>query len=93
MCKHVTWHIIFLLLFKLFFPNVWQVPVSVCSESCPLGTRKAVQQGRPICCFDCIQCPPGEISNKTGNVCLIAILTLAVHQKRIKWKRFTIILI
>jgi len=65
----------------------------VCSESCPLGTRKAVQQGRPICCFDCIQCPPGEISNKTGNVCLIAILTLAVHQKRIKWKRFTIILI
>nr|XP_055030601.1 extracellular calcium-sensing receptor-like [Misgurnus anguillicaudatus] len=41
------------------------VPVSVCSESCPPGTRKAVQQGRPICCYDCIQCPPGEISNTT----------------------------
>ncbi|XDV29282.1 hypothetical protein PO909_032419 [Leuciscus waleckii] len=41
------------------------VPVSVCSESCPLGTREAVQQGRPICCFDCIPCPPGEISNTT----------------------------
>ncbi|RXN33007.1 extracellular calcium-sensing receptor-like protein [Labeo rohita] len=48
------------------FPQcVWQVPVSVGSESCPLGTRKAVQKGRPICCFYCIPCPPGEISNTT----------------------------
>ncbi|XP_065134792.2 extracellular calcium-sensing receptor [Paramisgurnus dabryanus] len=44
------------------------VPVSVCSESCPPGTRKAAQIGRPVCCYDCIQCPPGEISNETDSI-------------------------
>ncbi|XP_027017457.2 extracellular calcium-sensing receptor-like [Tachysurus fulvidraco] len=44
------------------------VPVSVCSESCPPGTRRAVQKGRPACCYDCIQCAPGEVSNTTDSL-------------------------
>ncbi|KAI4875127.1 hypothetical protein NFI96_025533 [Prochilodus magdalenae] len=44
-----------------------KVPVSVCSESCPMGTRKAVQKGKPVCCYDCIPCAAGEISNVTDS--------------------------
>ncbi|XP_049929096.1 extracellular calcium-sensing receptor-like [Epinephelus moara] len=44
-----------------------QVPVSVCTDSCPPGTRKVLQKGKPICCYDCILCPEGEISNVTDS--------------------------
>uniref|UniRef100_A0A3Q2DUT2 G-protein coupled receptors family 3 profile domain-containing protein n=1 Tax=Cyprinodon variegatus TaxID=28743 RepID=A0A3Q2DUT2_CYPVA len=44
-----------------------QVPVSMCSKNCPPGTRKVLQKGKPICCYDCIPCPEGEISNMTNS--------------------------
>ncbi|XP_018557771.1 LOW QUALITY PROTEIN: extracellular calcium-sensing receptor-like [Lates calcarifer] len=48
--------------------NSKQVPVSVCSEKCAPGTRKVLQKGKPVCCYDCIRCAEGEISNMTDSI-------------------------
>ncbi|XP_051254259.1 extracellular calcium-sensing receptor-like [Dicentrarchus labrax] len=44
------------------------VPVSVCSERCPSGKRKVLQKRKPVCCYDCIPCAEGEISNITDSL-------------------------
>ncbi|XP_078518773.1 extracellular calcium-sensing receptor-like [Lissotriton helveticus] len=41
------------------------VPLSVCSDSCAPGYRRSAMRGRPACCFFCVPCPDGSISNQT----------------------------
>eukprot|EP00079_Xenopus_tropicalis_P023385 XP_012815754.1 PREDICTED: vomeronasal type-2 receptor 26-like [Xenopus tropicalis] len=45
-----------------------QVPVSKCSPSCPPGFQKVILPGKPLCCYECGQCPLGHISNQTDSV-------------------------
>ncbi|XP_029435917.1 vomeronasal type-2 receptor 26-like [Rhinatrema bivittatum] len=40
-------------------------PQSKCSQSCPPGFRKLTSKEKPICCYDCIPCPDGEVSDQT----------------------------
>uniref|UniRef100_A0A3Q2Q0Q4 Extracellular calcium-sensing receptor-like n=1 Tax=Fundulus heteroclitus TaxID=8078 RepID=A0A3Q2Q0Q4_FUNHE len=54
---------------KIFWNTDSKKPIrSVCSESCPPGTRKAIERRQPECCFSCISCSEGKISNKTNSL-------------------------
>ncbi|XP_069059342.1 vomeronasal type-2 receptor 26-like [Pleurodeles waltl] len=46
------------------------IPRSVCSEECPPAYREAVIRGKPVCCFECIPCPQGEITNQETDECM-----------------------
>ncbi|XP_066438161.1 vomeronasal type-2 receptor 26-like [Eleutherodactylus coqui] len=43
-------------------------PRSVCTDSCPVGFRKTTQEGKPICCYGCVPCPIGEVTNHTDMI-------------------------
>uniref|UniRef100_A0A3P9PEG3 Olfactory receptor C family, h1 n=1 Tax=Poecilia reticulata TaxID=8081 RepID=A0A3P9PEG3_POERE len=45
----------------------WERPLSVCSENCLPGFRQAIIKGKPICCFSCVPCGGGEISNTNNS--------------------------
>ncbi|XP_028560555.2 vomeronasal type-2 receptor 26-like [Podarcis muralis] len=39
-------------------------PLSVCNENCLLGYSRTKKEGEPFCCYDCLPCPEGRISNQ-----------------------------
>ncbi|XP_058038407.1 vomeronasal type-2 receptor 26-like [Ahaetulla prasina] len=43
-------------------------PLSVCNDYCYSGSRKMKIEGKPFCCYACLSCAKGKISNKTDAV-------------------------
>uniref|UniRef100_A0A1B8YAL6 G-protein coupled receptors family 3 profile domain-containing protein n=1 Tax=Xenopus tropicalis TaxID=8364 RepID=A0A1B8YAL6_XENTR len=52
----------------LWSPYFPEMPRSLCSEPCSPGYRKSKIEGEPPCCYDCVQCGDGEMSNTTDAV-------------------------
>uniref|UniRef100_A0A1B8Y6S3 G-protein coupled receptors family 3 profile domain-containing protein n=1 Tax=Xenopus tropicalis TaxID=8364 RepID=A0A1B8Y6S3_XENTR len=49
------------------YPYKYQIPRSQCSDNCLPGFRKAPKPGAQSCCYDCVPCSEGEISNTTDS--------------------------
>uniref|UniRef100_A0A8C6NHT3 G-protein coupled receptors family 3 profile domain-containing protein n=1 Tax=Nothobranchius furzeri TaxID=105023 RepID=A0A8C6NHT3_NOTFU len=63
--------------------NSTQVVSKFCSETCRPGTQKVLQKGKPVCCYDCISCAEGEISNITDSVtCMKCPLEFWSNERR-----------
>uniref|UniRef100_A0A1B8Y4B6 G-protein coupled receptors family 3 profile domain-containing protein n=1 Tax=Xenopus tropicalis TaxID=8364 RepID=A0A1B8Y4B6_XENTR len=45
----------------------YRAPRAQCSDSCLPGFRKATKRGAQSCCYDCVPCSEGEISNRTDS--------------------------
>ncbi|KAK9397806.1 type-2 vomeronasal receptor [Crotalus adamanteus] len=39
-------------------------PLSLCNEPCYKGHSKTKKEGKPFCCYDCLPCPRGKVSNQ-----------------------------
>ncbi|XP_015746014.1 vomeronasal type-2 receptor 26-like [Python bivittatus] len=43
----------------------WQVqPLSLCNENCHPGYSRRKKEGKPFCCYDCVPCADGKISDQ-----------------------------
>ncbi|KAK9397355.1 type-2 vomeronasal receptor [Crotalus adamanteus] len=40
------------------------LPVALCNEKCHPGYRQKKKEGEPFCCYYCVPCPDGKISNQ-----------------------------
>ncbi|XP_041420084.1 vomeronasal type-2 receptor 26-like [Xenopus laevis] len=47
----------------LWGPYFKMIPPSLCNAPCVPGYRKSKREGAPSCCYDCVQCVDGEMSN------------------------------
>uniref|UniRef100_A0A670IVB8 G-protein coupled receptors family 3 profile domain-containing protein n=1 Tax=Podarcis muralis TaxID=64176 RepID=A0A670IVB8_PODMU len=58
--------LVFVIFPKTLYFNIYgQIrPISICNDHCGSGYSRAKKEGKPFCCYDCIPCPEGKISNQ-----------------------------
>ncbi|XP_013921265.1 PREDICTED: vomeronasal type-2 receptor 26-like [Thamnophis sirtalis] len=39
-------------------------PLSLCNEPCHKGHSRSKKEGKPFCCYDCLPCPRGKVSDQ-----------------------------
>ncbi|XP_062840586.1 vomeronasal type-2 receptor 26 isoform X1 [Anolis carolinensis] len=51
----------------IVWPRIFKqaLPLSRCNNKCQLGFHKRKKEGEQFCCYDCIPCPEGKVSNHT----------------------------
>uniref|UniRef100_A0A8C6XKV9 G-protein coupled receptors family 3 profile domain-containing protein n=1 Tax=Naja naja TaxID=35670 RepID=A0A8C6XKV9_NAJNA len=49
--------------FILFFSLIQKRPLSICNDNCNPGSSRAKIEGKPYCCYECLPCPEGRITN------------------------------
>ncbi|XP_042329838.1 vomeronasal type-2 receptor 26-like [Sceloporus undulatus] len=49
----------------IVWPNYFNqvLPISLCSDPCYSGYQKKKKEGEKFCCYDCIPCPEGKVSD------------------------------
>ncbi|XP_053225712.1 vomeronasal type-2 receptor 26-like [Podarcis raffonei] len=50
----------------IVWPNIsyQSLPISLCNDNCHPGYRKGKKEGKPSCCYECLPCPEGKISDQ-----------------------------
>eukprot|EP00079_Xenopus_tropicalis_P031088 XP_017944859.1 PREDICTED: vomeronasal type-2 receptor 26-like [Xenopus tropicalis] len=51
----------------LWGPLFNMIPQSLCNAPCAPGHRKSKREGAPSCCYDCVPCVDGEMSNTSDS--------------------------
>ncbi|XP_032092490.1 vomeronasal type-2 receptor 26-like [Thamnophis elegans] len=53
-----------LIVWHLAFNQRRRLPISLCNDHCSPGYWKKETEGKQFCCYDCVPCPEGKISNQ-----------------------------
>ncbi|XP_060546991.1 vomeronasal type-2 receptor 26-like isoform X2 [Pantherophis guttatus] len=48
-------------------PTTEVQPLSWCNSKCHSGSTRSKIEGKPFCCYNCLRCPHGKISNQVGS--------------------------